>query len=130
MESTSLQKSEPELVATRRRERERVVVPRADIVETANAVVVHMDVPGVREEQIDITLEKDVLKVSARVAEPSREGMELTWSEYNPTVFRRQFTVSDRIDAEGVTAQLRHGVLRVELTKNERARARKIEVQG
>ena len=130
MEPTSLQKREPEVVATGRREAERVATPRADIVETADAVVVMMDVPGADEQHIDVTLDSDVLTVTARVPEEQREGFDLTWSEYNPTVFRRQFSVSDRVDSEGITAQLQHGVLRVELKKSERARARKIEVQG
>ena len=51
-----------------------------------------------------LTLEKQVLTVSARVVDGEREGFELAWSEYNPTVFRRQFTVSDRVDSDGISA--------------------------
>lgn len=132
MENTSLEKREPEVVETAptQHQPERVATPRADILETSEAVVVMMDVPGVDDKSVDITLEKDVLTVSARVAPSGRDGFELSWSEYNPTVFRRQFTVSDRVDSEAVSAQLRHGVLRVELKKSSRARARKIEVQS
>ena len=130
MENTSLEKREPQVVTTTRREPERVATPRADIVETAEAVVVMMDVPGVDDKNVDVTLEKDVLTVIARVSEAERDGFELAWSEYNPTVYRRQFTVSDRVDSDGVSAQLRHGVLRVELKKSERAKARKIEVRS
>jgi HSP20 family molecular chaperone IbpA len=130
MENTSLTTREPEVVTTTRRESERVVTPRADILETPEAVVVMLDVPGVDEKDVDITLEKDVLEVSARVVAPERDGFELAWSEYNPTLFRRQFTVSDRVDSDGVSAQLRHGVLRIELKKSERARARKIQVNS
>lgn len=130
MENT-LQKREPEVVeTTHRREPDRVATPRADILETSEAVVVLMDVPGVDEKNVEVTLEKDVLTVVARVLDGSRDGYELAWSEYNPTVFRRQFTVSDRVDSDGVTAQLRHGVLKVELKKSERATARKIEVRS
>ena len=130
MENTSLHNREPEVVETARRATERVASPRADIVENPEAVVVLMDVPGVSDENVDVTLENDVLTVVAHVSEPEREGYELAWSEYNPTVYRRQFAVSNRVDSEGITAQLRNGVLRVMLNKSEAAKTRKIEVQG
>lgn len=130
MESTSLERREPEVVATTRREAERVAVPRADIIETPDAVVVRMDVPGVDTDHVDVTLDDGVLTVEARVAEVDSGSFELSWCEYNPTAYRRRFSVSDRIDSDGITAELRHGVLELRLAKAEPARARTIEVRA
>jgi HSP20 family molecular chaperone IbpA len=130
MENTSLEKRESDVVATTRREAERVATPRADVIEAPEAVVVKIEVPGVDANQVDVTLEHGILTVEARTAEVDHGSFELSWCEYNPTVYRRRFSVSDRIDSEGISAELRHGVLEVRLAKAEPARARTIEVHA
>jgi HSP20 family molecular chaperone IbpA len=130
MESMSLERREPDAVATTGRAAERVATPRADVIETAEAVVVKLDVPGVEADQVDVTLENGILTVDARTTEVDSGSFELSWCEYNPTAYRRRFSVSDRIDSEGITAELRHGVLELRLAKAEPARPRTIEVHA
>ena len=102
--------------------------PATDIHETADAVVVTMDVPGVDRSAIDIHLDKDVLTVIGRIDSNKYEGLEPIYSEYNVGNFTRRFTLSTEIDSQSISAQAADGVLTVTLPKAKTALARRIEV--
>lgn len=102
--------------------------PATDIHETADAVVVTMDVPGVDRSAIDIHLDKDVLTIIGRIDSKKYEGLEPIYSEYNVGDFTRRFTLSTEIDSQNISAQAADGVLTVTLPKAKTAVARRIEV--
>lgn len=109
----------------------RVFMPRADIFETADAIVLVADMPGVDEKGVDITLEKNVLTISGHV-EPEKvaENARLAYEEYEVGDYQRVFTLSDEVDREHIEAALKNGVLRVTLPKAGAAKTKKISVKA
>lgn len=103
--------------------------PATDIYETADAVVVTMDMPGVDRSAIDINLDKDVLTIVGRIDSHKYEGLEPIYSEYNVGNFTRRFTLSTEIDSQSISAQAADGVLTVTLPKAKTAVARRIDVR-
>jgi HSP20 family protein len=92
-------------------------VPRVDIYETDENVVVVADVPGVDEESMDITLEKNVLTINGYVEPVQPEGYSLAYAEYRVGDYERSFTLSNEIDQDNIEATLKNGVLTLHLPK-------------
>lgn len=107
-----------------------VLAPATDIYETDHALVVVVDMPGVDERHLEVTLENQVLTLSGRAEGLPGAERELLYREFGPAEFRRTFTVQDDIDREKITARLKNGVLRVTLPKAARAQPRRIAVQS
>jgi HSP20 family molecular chaperone IbpA len=104
-------------------------VPRADIYEVEDQIVIVADVAGASENSIDITLEKDILTINAYVDPEEFEGYTLAFAEYEVGDYQRSFRISDEIDREKISAMVKDGVLRVFLPKATEARTRKISVK-
>ncbi len=112
-----------------RTEAARYYTPYTDIFEKGDVIVLYMDMPGVRKEALDITLEKEVLTVTGRVDLSSYDGLEPVYTEYQVGNYTRRFTVSSSIDQSRISARIDDGVLEVSLPKIEEAAARRIEVK-
>jgi HSP20 family protein len=107
----------------------RTFVPNTDIYETADALKVVMEVPGVDRGSIDIKVEEDVLKVEARIDTNKYDGLEPLYTEYNVGPFARSFALSQQIDQQRIAAALEDGVLTLTLGKVQQAQPRKIEIR-
>lgn len=105
-------------------------VPRADVYETGEAIVVVADIPGVDENSVDITLEDNVLTINGYVELEQPEGHSLAYAEYQVGDYQRAFRLSDQIDREGIQATIKDGVLRLHLPKITEARMRKIPINA
>jgi HSP20 family molecular chaperone IbpA len=103
-------------------------VPTTDIFETEDALTVVMEVPGVNNEAVDISVENQVLKIEAKIDPSKYDGMEPLYTEYNVGHFARSFTLSNKIDQEQISAKLEDGVLTLTLKKAKEAVPRKISV--
>ena len=101
--------------------------PDVDILEHPDAFVILADLPGASEESVDIHLEKGVLTLDARVSEPN-DDVEPRYAEYREGGYHRVFRISDEIDAAGVSAKMRDGVLELRLPKSAESRPRRIDV--
>lgn len=106
----------------------KVFLPRVDIVETQDAILIVGDFPGVTEQSMDITLEKNVLTIRGTVASHQPEGHAPLHAEYEIGNFERVFTISDEVERDGIEATVKHGVLRLKLPKSRRAQSQKIPV--
>ncbi len=107
-------------------------VPPVDIVETASKdVLVKLDLPEVKREDIKVTFENDVLTIEGERAytEPA-EGERHHRVERRYGAFRRSFTVPTAVDATRVEANYQDGVLTVKLPRREEARPRQIQING
>jgi HSP20 family molecular chaperone IbpA len=113
--------------AERTRER-RAYVPRVDIYETEEAMVILADMPGVDENSVDITLEQGVLTLNGYVEDLTFEDYTLAYAEYGVGDYVRRFTIPSEIDEDNIAATLKDGVLRLELPKAQ-PEMRKISVQ-
>jgi len=117
-------------VETERTKNMKVFIPRVDICETKDAIVLLADMPGVDEKSIDITLEKNVLTLSGKVEPDTHEGYRSAYVEYEAGDYERAFTLSDEIDRDRIEASVKNGVLKLTLPKAEPVKLRKINVKS
>ena len=107
----------------------RTYVPNVDISETENALWLRADMPGVKEDSIEISVEKNVLSIECQVALQEYADLASVYTEYNVGNYQRRFTLSNAIDADKIHAHLTNGVLELELPKAESAKPRRVAVQ-
>lgn len=118
-----------EPTAVERTRTRRTFVPRVDIYEAHDKVVLLADMPGVGESSVDITLEKNILAVRGQVEFSPPENYELAYAEYYVGDYERTFALSDEVDRARIEATMKNGVLRLVLPKDESAKTRKIAVR-
>lgn len=109
--------------------RRKVFIPRMDIVESKEEVVITADVPGADEKSTDIMINDDELEISAKVSDETPEGSEPAYAEYEVGDFRRTFTLPEFVDKEGIRAVVKNGVLKLTLPKIKPPEPKKIEVR-
>ena len=105
-------------------------VPPVDIFEEADSIRIVTEVPGVRPEDVKISIEGNVLTVSGTKQQTAEERTERV-HRYERTYgqFERSFTLPSSVDSTKVKAGYEHGVLTVTLPKAEKARPRQIQVE-
>jgi len=113
---------------TRREGQGRCFQPATDVIETADAVLLKLDMPGVAKENVDLTIDKDMLTIVGK-AEPEQAG-EAVYRETYVGDYQRQFSLSADLDPANITASMNHGVLTVRIGKAERAKPRKVKVEA
>jgi HSP20 family protein len=92
-------------------------LPAVDVVENNDKIELFADLPGVKQEDLDIQVEKDVLTIRGE-----RKG------ERSAGAFSRAFTLPKHVDAEKIGATLKDGVLTLTLPKRPEAQPRHIKV--
>jgi HSP20 family protein len=93
-------------------------------------VWVHMDLPGVAADSIDIDVERGVLTVSAERNWQREDGDQSYLSERPRGSFRRQVHLGESLDAEKIEADLHDGVLTLRIPVAEVAKPRKVSIGG
>jgi HSP20 family protein len=130
-EKRDVQKKEAEVVEGAERTRSRrIYTPHVDIIEKKNEIELIADMPGVDEQSVDITLEKNVLEIYGKVDPDIPKDQQLTIAEYGVGDYQRVFTISDDVEREKIEASVRNGVLTVTLPKAEQPKTRKIPVKA
>jgi len=114
---------------TEPRERRPVVAPPVDIFENDEKLLVVADMPGLAAGDVHIHFEKGTLTLEGKRTSGPPEG-KLLATETRFADYRRSFTLPRGIDAEHITAELEHGVLRVHLPKQPALRPRQIPVRA
>lgn len=109
------------------RAQERYVQPPVDIYETPDSLVLIADLPGMGKDNLDVRVENNVLTLQGKAAH-ALPG-EALYREYELVNFFRQFELSERVDQEKIAAELKHGVLTLQLPKAEKAKPRQIQVK-
>lgn len=111
-------------------------VPPVDIEEHTDKYVLRADVPGVEPSSIEITLENGVLTLAGsrektvEQASSNGGGSETRRVERISGRFLRRFTLPESVDADGVKANGKHGVLEVMIPKRATAQPRRITVKA
>ena len=130
-ETHELQEKEAEVPEQVARPRSREVLsPGTDIFETDDAIMVAADMPGVKEEELDITLEKNQLAIRGKVSGDAPEEYRLTYQEYATGHYERHFILPNEVDQAQIEAALNDGVLKLRLPKGKEAALRKIPVEA
>ena len=109
------------------REDLRTLTPPVDIFENKDGLVVVADLPGVEKGDLDIRVENNVLTMKA--ASKGIMPADAPYREYQLLTFFRQFQLSDAVDQDRIKAELKHGVLMLNLPKKEQAKPKQIAVQ-
>lgn len=105
--------------------------PNLDVAETNDAFVINVDLPGVSEEEVDVSVTGNRLTVSGRrEAEEIQEGDRYVALERSYGSFTRSFVLPDSADLEHIQAELTSGVLRIEVPKRGEMQGRKISIQS
>lgn len=106
---------------------ENYLSPAVDIFETDEALTLVADMPGAESENLRIGVDKGILTIEAAINKTV--GGTETYTEFDVPGYHRQFRLSEQIDASRASAELRDGVLRLNLPKSEAAKPRKIAVK-
>ncbi|HLU66736.1 MAG TPA: Hsp20/alpha crystallin family protein [Kofleriaceae bacterium] len=102
-------------------------VPSFNVVERNDAYHITADVPGVSEEDIDVTVQDNYLVISgSRKAEERKEGENYYVYERRYGNFSRSFALPDNADPDSIEADMKDGVLELRIAKRESARPRKV----
>ena len=91
---------------------------------------VHFDLPGVDPERIELTVEKNVLNVSAERSWRPTDGEELVVSERPQGTFSRQLFLGETLDSERIEASCDNGVLTLRIPVAEAAKPRKVSISS
>ena len=103
--------------------------PAVDIKEEAERFVLLADIPGVKPEEIDISMEDGVLTITGEKnteAETEKNGYKRVERTYGS--FYRRFTLPDTADSDAISAKSKHGVLEIVIPKRETVKPKKISI--
>lgn len=99
-----------------------------DAYREGDTFVVHLDLPGVSADSIDLTVEQNVLTVHAERKPPVGDGAERVVDERSYGVFSRQLFLGETLDSDQLTADYTSGVLTLKIPIAEKAKPRKVEI--
>ena len=105
----------------------RSFVPTFDVKEGKDAYVFRADMPGVKEQDLEIALTGNRLTISGQREQENREQGDTYYAtERSHGSFSRSFTLPEGVDGENVAAELKNGVLEVKVPKKPEVQPRKI----
>ncbi len=129
MPELTKQERRGEMATTERTRGGLTYLPRVDIFESDTETAIFADMPGVRAEDLDIRFDNGELSIFGKVT-PRHENVELTVGEYGIGDFFRTFLISESVDSEKISAELKNGVLSLHLPKSEAAKPKRISVHA
>ena len=133
-ENTIAAKTEAQDLQKQEHKEERTVagrffIPQTDIVENKESLIVIMDLPGVKKEDLRIKLENNMLEVDGKICYSPYEKLNPVYTEYSIGNYVRRFTVSHAVDTRNIDAVLKDGVLSLTLLKAPEVKPREILVK-
>ena len=103
--------------------------PRVDIKEEEKRFMILADIPGVDPKDIEISMDKGILSIKGeRKSENTEQTGKLTRNECSYGAFYRRFALPDSADAEGISANGKHGVLEISIPKKPETTPRRINI--
>lgn len=103
--------------------------PRVDIREEASRFVIQADLPGIEPGDIDLQMDKGILSIKGeRTLDAAADSEGFSRMERRHGTFHRRFALPDSADADGISAQGRHGVLEIVIPKKADTTPRRIHV--
>jgi len=105
-----------------------VYTPQVDVLEKPDEMVLQLDMPGVKKDDIEVHFERGELSVRGKRQVSPRQERGLV-EEFEPGDYYRAFLISQDVAPDRITADLKNGVLTVRLPRHEAAKPRKVEVK-
>ena len=119
-----IKKNEPEVQKMNRQE----VTPVSRVDENDDAFTLTLELPGVTEKGIDLSLEERTLSVTAENTVETFKNYTLVLSEIPELRYRAAFELPERVDTEGIKAAHKNGLLVLTLPKREEVKPRRIAI--
>ena len=107
----------------------RTYVPAVDILEDADNLYIHADMPGADDKSVNVSLENDVLTIEAQARDVSFDKHDVTYAEYGVGDYYRVFTLNETVDRDKIEARMKNGVLNIVLPKAEAVKPRSIPIK-
>lgn len=107
------------------------VIPAIDIKEKTDKYVVEADIPGVTQDDIDVSVSDGILTINAETSNESEEKDSedrVIRRERNYGKYVRSITLGSEVDVDNVKAQYENGVLKLDLPKAEETKPKRIEI--
>jgi HSP20 family protein len=106
---------------------EQFITPPASVTEIGDGYMLEIEMPGVKKDGLEISVENNELTIMGRRSVPAAEGT-LIHRESRPENFRRAFEIDPSIDANKISAKIDQGLVTLTLPKAEHVKPRKITV--
>ncbi|WP_137886632.1 Hsp20/alpha crystallin family protein [Pseudomonas sp. 2FE] len=119
----------PPVTRTERKEDTPTLLPRVDVYEDNDGILLVADLPGVPKDKLELRVESDTLQIEGDIAPDTPENMEAVYAEVRVARYSRAFSLSAELDTARIDAQFRDGVLKLRIPKHAHAQPRKIEVK-
>lgn len=111
------------------REPQAAIRPAVDIYEDEGGITMKADLPGVSRDRLSIQVDGNTLTIEGQASIDMPEGMEALYADVHVTRYQRNFTLSKELDTEAIKAEMKDGVLTLNLPKRAELQPRKIEVK-
>jgi len=106
-------------------------LPPVDVFEDNDSVKIVAEIPGVRADELNVSIENNVLTIRGEKRQQSEDKSERVHRyERSYGIFERSFVLPATVDPERIEANCENGVLTITVPKSERARPRQIEIKG
>jgi HSP20 family protein len=105
-------------------------MPRLDVIENDNAFEVQAELPGVKKEDVKVSLDgqRVVIEAECRQANEQRQGEQVVYSERATRRYQRSFRLPVEVDDASAAARLEDGILRLTLPKKPGGSARRLTI--
>ncbi len=103
--------------------------PDVDVHENDHFIKLYAELPGVNQDDLSITIDKNNLLLEATATIDAPTEMDVVYAEFQVANFKRSFSLSNELDTDNVEAQLTNGILELTIPKKEITKPRKIEVK-
>jgi HSP20 family protein len=115
-------------VQVARRESRDEIMPKTAVRQDKDGFLLVAELPGVDDQSLQVTVEDGVLQIEAANSVASPEGYTVALREISPVTYKASFELPDRVEAAGVKASLKNGLLRVRLPISEAKKPKRIAI--
>ena len=115
-------------VQVARRESRDEFMPNTAVRQDKDGFLLVAELPGVDDQSLQVTVEDGVLQIEAANSVASPEGYTVALREISPVTYKASFELPDRVEAAGVKASLKNGLLRVRLPISEAKKPKRIAI--
>ncbi|GCE12055.1 Hsp20/alpha crystallin family protein [Tengunoibacter tsumagoiensis] len=129
----TLTRYNPQVISLRNAMAENIIAPRGrglgvNLYETAEGFTLQLPLPGVKAENVEITVQQEVVSLKWETQVQAPEKAYTHWNGFQSGKYQRSFTLPTPINSERVEASITDGILTVHLPKAEHAKARTIKI--
>ena len=105
-------------------------IPAVDVAETSVAYVIHAELPGVKKDEVKITVHDNLITIRGeKKSEVDNKAENVRWIEQSYGMFERSFSFPGAVKSDGIEARYDDGVLTIILPKTEEAKEKTIDVK-